>query len=370
MTNPAPPSNFFPSIDILRGFAAVSVVVYLVIEHYHWVSFPTTGFLTWFRSGWMSIDLFFVISGFVIGLSTFAEIDRHREHAFRAPFIKRRISRIVPLHYLTCLVFVLLVGQSLVANNIWPNAVSHALFIHNWFPQLHGAINGVNWSLGTGMQFYLLMLLLAPGVRRARIWRLILLFTFTAWLWRYGSFFLISAKGPLDVFPRFTAATQLPGMVDEFLAGLLLARLLKNPAGPPLLLRLSKTGAATATILLTGLIIWAVMTLFWRHSFFWDNPLMVTFFRTLLANGLYPPHHGCLPLEQQELAKIFRPLPLSRHHLLRDLSMAPPGFTNLEKSGRTDCCKCPNPYFELYYSPCHYFMAFFRATNNGPLWQI
>ena len=56
--------NYFPSIDILRGFAALSVVVYHVIEHFKWIDFPTQGPLVWFRIGWMGVDLFFCYIGF------------------------------------------------------------------------------------------------------------------------------------------------------------------------------------------------------------------------------------------------------------------------------------------------------------------
>ena len=61
-------SYYFDTIDILRGFAAISVVVYHVIEHFQWSNFPATWPWLWFRVGWMGVDLFFVISGFVIGL--------------------------------------------------------------------------------------------------------------------------------------------------------------------------------------------------------------------------------------------------------------------------------------------------------------
>ena len=33
----------FPQVDVLRGFAAVSVVVYHVIEHFGWADFPRDG---------------------------------------------------------------------------------------------------------------------------------------------------------------------------------------------------------------------------------------------------------------------------------------------------------------------------------------
>ena len=155
-------SYYFDTIDILRGFAAISVVVYHVIEHFQWNNFPATWPWLWFRVGWMGVDLFFVISGFVIGLSAFSEIDKRGEHAFRPGFFRRRLARIVPLHYLTMLVFIAFISPHLLFQHLFLNLGSHLLFLHNLVPQLHGASNGSNWSLATEMQFYVLMLLIAP----------------------------------------------------------------------------------------------------------------------------------------------------------------------------------------------------------------
>ena len=54
---------YFPNLDLLRAFAAISVLVLHVIELTGWKNFPIEGPLTWFRIGWMGVDLFFVISG-------------------------------------------------------------------------------------------------------------------------------------------------------------------------------------------------------------------------------------------------------------------------------------------------------------------
>lgn len=48
----------FPNIDLLRGFAAISVLIYHVIEMTSWKDFPATGILSWFRIGWMGVDIF------------------------------------------------------------------------------------------------------------------------------------------------------------------------------------------------------------------------------------------------------------------------------------------------------------------------
>ena len=129
-------TTYFPSIDVLRGFAAISVVIYHVIEIFGWTTFPTSGPLIWFRSGWMGVDLFFVISGFVIALSAFAEIDKNGVDRFQIPFMRRRIFRIVPLYYFTCLIFMAFIVPATLFEHFFPNILTHILFIHNLFPSL------------------------------------------------------------------------------------------------------------------------------------------------------------------------------------------------------------------------------------------
>src|SRR3954451_23805604 len=95
----------FPLIDVLRGFAAISVLVYHVIAHFDWIGFKTSGPLVWFRISWMGVDLFFVISGFVIALSAFARLQQGGLVDFWRSFSLARLARIAPLYYLTCLIF-------------------------------------------------------------------------------------------------------------------------------------------------------------------------------------------------------------------------------------------------------------------------
>jgi peptidoglycan/LPS O-acetylase OafA/YrhL len=279
-----PATAYFPSIDILRGFAALSVVVYHVIVYWNWQAFPENGLLSWFRIGWFGVDLFFVTSGFVIGLSAFAEIDRHGTTGFREPFWRRRIARIVPLHYLTCLIYVVFISPELLFNKIWPNAISHLLFVHNLVPQWHGAINGVNWSLGAEMQFYLLMLLVAPWIRSGRVWQIALVLIGITWAWRFGAWYLMAPKDVDRAFALWRWATQLPGMLDEFAAGLLLARFVRSERGQHFL-----NAAASRRRLLVpvagvaALLLWPLFTLYWEYSAFWFFPGMTTLFRTPLA---------------------------------------------------------------------------------------
>lgn len=188
----------FDSIDILRGFAAISVVVYHVIEHFNWTSFPTNWPWLWFRFGWMGVDMFFVISGFVIAMSAFNQLDRSGKDKFFFPFMKRRINRIIPLHYLTLAVFVIFISPYLLFNHFAINLTSHLLFIHNLSYDLHGAINGSNWSLGVEMQFYILIALTAHWLKHVKWWVLLLCSLGISYAWQLGC----------SVSRRYTATTR------------------------------------------------------------------------------------------------------------------------------------------------------------------
>lgn len=269
----------FPLLDLLRAFAALTVLVYHQIAHWEWTDFPQSGPLAWFRAGWMAVDVFFVISGFVIGLSAFGRAQAGP--GFRTGFLRARLARIVPLHWVTLVAFVVLVEPALVQQTdfAW-NLGAHLLFLHNLVPAWSGSIDGPNWSLGVEMQFYLLMALAAPWLARMRPWRLLLGALAIAWAWRAGAW-LATIPGPLD--RAYFVQAQLPGMLDEFALGLLLARFVRSKAGIAAL-----AGLAAHARLRWGLA--ALVALCWCGAFqlylahdFWEVGAMAVFFRTLLG---------------------------------------------------------------------------------------
>ena len=278
----APP--LFPMIDVLRGFAAVSVIVYHVIEHFGWTSFPTSGPLVWFRVGWMGVDLFFVISGFVIALSAFGLIDRRGVSGFRLPFCERRVRRIVPLHLLTCLLFLVAIRPEFFFDpRQTDNLLAHVFFLHNFRMDWAGAINGPNWSVALEMQFYLLILVTAPLLRDCRWWMIPLVCLPVAWAWRYGAIQAMPLDGPLGPYPRFWLSTQLPGTLDQFAAGILLARFVRAEGLGKLRAIAGQTGAAVLVATVAAALLAIAMALFWPHASFWNFPSMVIFWRTLAA---------------------------------------------------------------------------------------
>jgi len=95
--------HYRPDIDGLRAFAVLSVVLY------HAFPKVVTG-------GYVGVDVFFVISGFLISKILFAEISEHR-FSFTS-FYGRRIRRIFPA-LAVCLAAVLAIGfVSLMASEL------------------------------------------------------------------------------------------------------------------------------------------------------------------------------------------------------------------------------------------------------------
>jgi len=192
---------YFPNINLLRAFAALLVLVYHVIELAPWPDFPASGVGLMFRAGWVGVDLFFVISGFVIGLSAI-RLYRDGEPDYRRTFMRRRLARIVPLYVLTCAAFLAVVHPSVLSlpwGRLALQLGSHLLFLHNLHPSLHGAINGPNWSVAAEMQFYVLVIVAVPLLSRMDVRWLVTGGVLVAWASRAVAFFATRDVGNPNV---------------------------------------------------------------------------------------------------------------------------------------------------------------------------
>lgn len=134
------------SLDGLRGIAAVAVVIY----HYLYVAPETWGALAEplapARFGAQGVQLFFVISGFVITMSL-------RRGTIR-DFIASRISRLFPLYWFAVLLTAAaltifgLPGRYISAGQVAINLT----MIQSYFGVEH--IDGVYWTLAIELAFY------------------------------------------------------------------------------------------------------------------------------------------------------------------------------------------------------------------------
>ena len=149
---PGTQARSYPGIDLLRGFAALLVLAYHVVEHGRWTAMPNSGYGYVVRHGWVGVDLFLVTSGFVITLSALECLRRDPADAQRA-FAVRRLARIVPLYLLTGAVFLILVRPAMLGiepGRLAVHVLSHLFFVHNLHPGTHGSINGPTWSSTAG----------------------------------------------------------------------------------------------------------------------------------------------------------------------------------------------------------------------------
>jgi peptidoglycan/LPS O-acetylase OafA/YrhL len=164
-------SKRIPQLDAIRGIA-----VLVVMFHNERDAFPSLHLRGAFASGWMGVDLFFVLSGFLI---TGVLLDAKGSDGFLRNFYARRCLRICPLYYA-------LLAFMFVAVPMLRPSDAHSLFEHSspwWAYPLYlqnflvpdslnasGAL-AVTWSLAIEEQFYLVWPLLVRGisVRRLRL---------------------------------------------------------------------------------------------------------------------------------------------------------------------------------------------------------
>jgi peptidoglycan/LPS O-acetylase OafA/YrhL len=172
--------RFVPEIDGLR-FAAISSVVL-----YHFLGFVAgTGVVAEagdgpraIQHGYRGVNLFYVISGFVLGLPFAAHRLKAAPAVSLRSYFLRRLTRLEPPYALSLLIcFALLVTQGASAGSLLPSLSASLLYIHNfWFGQ-QSSVNPVAWTLEIEVQFYCLAPLLASifSVRPVIVRRSVLL---------------------------------------------------------------------------------------------------------------------------------------------------------------------------------------------------
>ncbi|HXB40349.1 MAG TPA: acyltransferase [Bacteroidia bacterium] len=129
-------------LDLLRGIAVLLVICR------HW---NICGFLT--NSGWLGVDLFFVLSGFLISGLLFTEHEKSGKIDFFRFFIRRGF-KIYPLFFLLiALTFVVYFFYRQPVN--YRPFVAELLFIQNYF----GGLYVHTWSLAVEEHFYFILMI-------------------------------------------------------------------------------------------------------------------------------------------------------------------------------------------------------------------
>jgi peptidoglycan/LPS O-acetylase OafA/YrhL len=145
-----------PQLDGIRGIA-----ILMVILHNESVKYPMLSLDRLFTNGWMGVDLFFVLSGFLI---TGILLDSKQSEDYFRNFYIRRCLRIWPLYYASLFFMFVVVpfvrpdeSATVFAERSSP-WWSYPFYLQNFLvpiPDKATGLLGVTWSLAIEEQFYL-----------------------------------------------------------------------------------------------------------------------------------------------------------------------------------------------------------------------
>lgn len=140
------------------------------------VVYHNFGFINYFFFGWLGVDLFFVLSGFLI---TDILLKTVNQPGYLSNFYKRRILRIFPLYYLFVILALFVIpalNSGFDINYYYDNQVWIWTYLQNWLYifKPHDGTNAMHhlWSLAVEEQFYLFWPLIILLLKKP--WRLLI----------------------------------------------------------------------------------------------------------------------------------------------------------------------------------------------------
>ena len=262
-------------LDGLRGAAILLVMFYhFCLPHTGFHGHDTGLLLQLAQGGWMGVDLFFVLSGFLI---TGILVETREQAKYFRNFLGRRFLRIWPLYYLSLLVLLLVIPlamsfsppelQSMRDKQWW-----FWLYGSNWLFAKEGGFaqtsGGYFWSLAVEEQFYLVWPLVVYLLSPRNLLRTSVALLFVSLIAR-----IVLVRNGVATGSLYTMTfTHLDGLA----VGSSIAICLRSPQGEARLRRAVPAAAAVAALGLLAV----------RYAdgdlFFWSKN-MATYGYTLIA---------------------------------------------------------------------------------------
>ncbi len=150
--------KYYPQLNALRGIGVLSVF----FIHSYKPNFGTGGLgqclLFLYNNIYLSMDMFFALSAFIITHLALHEYQNHQQFSFKN-FILRRILRIWPLYFIILAVTYLVlspVAHKLHMSFSLPPASWYVFFVSNFFNEPHVFYLRQLWSVSVEEQFYVL----------------------------------------------------------------------------------------------------------------------------------------------------------------------------------------------------------------------
>ena len=208
--------QYNPALDGLRGVA----IALVLLSHAH---------VPLFDGAFFGVDLFFVLSGFLITTLLLIEVDKTQRIDYWQ-FYRRRFFRLMPalaLFLLAYCIFAPMIWPEL--DDVYSDSLVSILYLADYGIAFFDSPDTIlhMWSLSVEEHFYLiwppLLVLLLRRATPGKVWRSILLLWIMSWAWRV--LWVVQGQQFYEIFFRFdTRATGL-------LAGALLAALMvEKPA--------------------------------------------------------------------------------------------------------------------------------------------
>jgi len=207
----------FVVLDFYRFVAALGVFIF------HLKLIDTGISPAWNGSYGLFVDMFFILSGFVISYSYPSDARGMRAYS---RFMIRRIARIYPLHLLSLLIFVVLIGVGLerTARSTPLDFLYNVLLLQAWGVTDHLSFNSPSWSISAEFFCYLIFPLLMLFARKLHPLALAAI---------VAALYLVLAHGHLPIWQersQMYGANYDYGMLralPSFLNGILLAILFR-----------------------------------------------------------------------------------------------------------------------------------------------
>ena len=256
-----------PVLDGLRGIAILLVMMFhsLIIQLDPMPEAePATLIYAVALSGWAGVNLFFVLSGFLI---TGILLDAPRGRRSLGNFYARRALRILPLYYATLLLFFYVLPREPFPELAWHDErqILYWTYIQNWAIAAQGAwpatpnLNHL-WSLNIEEQFYLVWPLLVFWLGRRRLpWLCALLI---------GGCLALRTLLILQGTPWVSVYVMTVARLDDLAVGCAIACLMRGPRGLAPLIPVARIvgGACLACVIGAmlvgggGLVLWEEWT--------------------------------------------------------------------------------------------------------------
>ena len=219
-----------PELDGIRGMAMLLVLVWHYIACTSLAPPGTPGGygIKALSMTWAGVDLFFVLSGYLIGGIL---IDNRASPNYFQAFYARRFCRIFPLYYLSLGLFAFAVNAEWGRKSPWlfdgPLPIwAYATYLQNFVMASSASLGsnwmGPTWSLAIEEQFYVVLPLAVRLLPPVTLRKLLTILVFSAPVLR-GALFLWYPSGALAAY------VLLPGRWDALFLGVLGAFAVRQP---------------------------------------------------------------------------------------------------------------------------------------------